>query len=67
MKTKVVEVDGIKIGGGNPLVLIAGPCVIENQQLLFDTAREIQTICKKFSARTAQPRFSIDFNLTAPM
>jgi len=68
MKTKVVEVDGIKIGGGNPLVLIAGPCVIENQQLLFDTAGEIQTICKKIempfifkSSFTKDNRSSVDY------
>lgn len=41
MQTKVVEVDNIKIGGGNPFVLIAGPCVIENEDDAVSTAEEL--------------------------
>jgi 2-dehydro-3-deoxyphosphooctonate aldolase (KDO 8-P synthase) len=40
----VVEVNGIKIGGGNPFVLIAGPCVIENKELIMTTASRIKEI-----------------------
>ncbi len=40
----MVEVKNIKIGGGNPFVLIAGPCVIENEKLIMDTAGAIQKI-----------------------
>ena len=29
---RVVRVNNIKIGGRNPFVLIAGPCVIENER-----------------------------------
>lgn len=32
MMTKKVTVGGIGIGGGNPLVVIAGPCVIESRE-----------------------------------
>lgn len=67
-KPQIVEIDGIKIGGGNPLALIAGPCVIESQQLILDTAGEIQTICKKLdmpfifkSSFTKDNRSSVDF------
>ncbi len=40
----VVEVNGIQIGGGMPLVLIAGPCVIEEESLVLDTAGQIKEI-----------------------
>jgi len=39
-----ININGIKIGGGNPFVLIAGPCVIENEVMILDTAREIKKI-----------------------
>jgi 2-dehydro-3-deoxyphosphooctonate aldolase (KDO 8-P synthase) len=40
----MIELNKIKIGGGNPLVLIAGPCVVESPELTFNTAREISEI-----------------------
>ena len=68
MKTRVVEVDGIKIGGGNPLALIAGPCVIEGQQMLIDTAGTIKEICDRLgipfifkSSFTKDNRSSVDY------
>ncbi len=39
--TKEIKIGGIKIGGGNPLVLIAGPCVIESEAKLMDAAEQI--------------------------
>lgn len=45
MKTKVIEVQGVKIGGGLPLVLIAGPCAIESEALLNDVGRGLKEIC----------------------
>ena len=36
--TEIVQIGNIKVGGGSPLVLIAGPCVIENESLVLDTA-----------------------------
>ncbi len=41
----MVEVDNIKIGGNNPFVLIAGPCVVENEAMILETAKNIKTIC----------------------
>ncbi|MBL7073724.1 3-deoxy-8-phosphooctulonate synthase [candidate division KSB1 bacterium] len=41
---RTVEVGEIKIGGENPLVLIAGPCVIEGEGLTLQVAREIKRI-----------------------
>lgn len=40
----MVEINNIKIGGGNPLVLIAGPCVVESREIAFTTAAEIKKI-----------------------
>ncbi len=46
--TKEVTVQKIKIGSGNPLVLIAGPCVVENRDMIFSTAEKIKSICEKY-------------------
>jgi 2-dehydro-3-deoxyphosphooctonate aldolase (KDO 8-P synthase) len=40
-----VKVGEIRIGNGNPLVLIAGPCVIENEEVTLETARRLKEIC----------------------
>jgi 2-dehydro-3-deoxyphosphooctonate aldolase (KDO 8-P synthase) len=45
MKTKVIEVKNVKIGGGLPLVLIAGPCAIESESLLRDVGQGLKEIC----------------------
>jgi 2-dehydro-3-deoxyphosphooctonate aldolase (KDO 8-P synthase) len=39
-----VQLDGVAIGGGNPLVLIAGPCVIESEQHASDVAGQLLEI-----------------------
>lgn len=36
----------VRIGGLNPLFLIAGPCVIENEEHAFNLAAKIQTVAK---------------------
>ena len=41
-KTKLVTVGKVKIGGGKPIVLIAGPCVIESQSHVLNTAEKIK-------------------------
>ncbi|MBK8945252.1 MAG: 3-deoxy-8-phosphooctulonate synthase [Ignavibacteriae bacterium] len=43
----IVEIGKIKIGENFPLVLIAGPCVIENREITFTTAEKIKEISKK--------------------
>ncbi|MHB1688513.1 MAG: 3-deoxy-8-phosphooctulonate synthase [Ignavibacteriaceae bacterium] len=40
----MIQLGNIKIGGGNPFVLIAGPCVVENEKLILFTAAEIKKI-----------------------
>ena len=39
-----INVKDIKIGDKNPLVLIAGPCVIESEKLSLETAKRIKDI-----------------------
>ena len=41
---KTVNINEIKIGGGNPLALIAGPCVIESRDLVMRVAEKIKNI-----------------------
>jgi len=40
----MIEINNIKLGDNNPFVLIAGPCVIENREMIFSTAKEIKRI-----------------------
>ncbi|MFH1897792.1 MAG: 3-deoxy-8-phosphooctulonate synthase [Candidatus Desantisbacteria bacterium] len=54
-KTKEIQIGNIKegtpllIGGNNPFVLIAGPCVIESEDMCFETAKELLEITKNLS------------------
>ncbi len=43
--TRELITGGVKIGGGNPLVLIAGPCVIESEDATLRHAERLMTIC----------------------
>ncbi len=46
---KTVELNNIKFGNGNPFVLIAGPCVVENRSMTFETAEAIKKITDELS------------------
>ena len=39
-----VKVGEVRIGSGQPLVLIAGPCVIESEEMTFRTAESLQEL-----------------------
>lgn len=45
----MVELGNIKFGDNNPIVLIAGPCVVESRELVFHTAEKIKEITEKLS------------------
>lgn len=45
--SKAVSVGKIKVGGGNPLVLIGGPCVIENESSALRHAEKIKAITER--------------------
>jgi 2-dehydro-3-deoxyphosphooctonate aldolase (KDO 8-P synthase) len=40
-----VQVGEIRIGKGNPLVLIAGPCVLEGESMALEVARSLKDLC----------------------
>jgi 2-dehydro-3-deoxyphosphooctonate aldolase (KDO 8-P synthase) len=42
---KEIVVGNVKIGGNRPLVLIAGPCVIESEAATLRAAERLMTIC----------------------
>ncbi|KAA3617261.1 MAG: 3-deoxy-8-phosphooctulonate synthase [Calditrichaeota bacterium] len=44
---QIVQVGKIKIGQGNPLLLIAGPCVIESEEVVMHTAETLKKISEK--------------------
>ena len=37
----------ISVGPGNPLLLLAGPCVLESGELAWEIAREMKAICSR--------------------
>lgn len=45
----MIKLDNINIGSGNPFVLIAGPCVIENEQLTLETAEAVKKIASELN------------------
>jgi len=47
--TKEISIDRIKIGANRPLVLIAGPCVIESEEAVLRHAERLLTICNGLS------------------
>ena len=42
-----IEFAGLRVGGGLPLLLIAGPCVIESEAHAIDTARALREIAAR--------------------
>ena len=49
--TKEVSVGNVKIGGKNPLTLIAGPCAIEGYDMCLRIGQEVKSICKKLGVQ----------------
>ncbi|HUI28670.1 MAG TPA: 3-deoxy-8-phosphooctulonate synthase [Candidatus Acidoferrales bacterium] len=45
--TREIVIGKIKIGNGNPLVIIAGPCVVESRELALKVAAEAKQITGK--------------------
>lgn len=46
-KMREVKIGKIKLSNANPLVLIAGPCVIEGERFCLNCARQLKKICLK--------------------
>jgi 2-dehydro-3-deoxyphosphooctonate aldolase (KDO 8-P synthase) len=47
MLTREITIANTKLGGKNPLLIIAGPCVIESEDIVFHTAEKLKEICHK--------------------
>lgn len=45
--TKKVHVGSQRIGGGGPLLIIAGPCVLESEEVALETATSLKDICSR--------------------
>jgi len=43
--------NAVMVGSGRPLTLIAGPCVIENRDLVFEVAEAVNAVCKKLGVQ----------------
>ena len=43
--TKEIRIGGTTLGGNNPLLIIAGPCAIESQDVVFYTAEKLKEMC----------------------
>ena len=46
--TKKIKIENVTVGGGAPLVLIAGPCVIEGPQRTLHIGRAVAEIAARF-------------------
>ncbi|MGL5543656.1 MAG: 3-deoxy-8-phosphooctulonate synthase, partial [Cetobacterium sp.] len=44
---KVKIADKFEIGGNNRFTLIAGPCVIESEELVMEVAEKVKDICDR--------------------
>lgn len=49
MKSKIIQVNNVKIGGNNPLAFIAGPCVIENEKSTLKAAVKLKELSSRLS------------------
>ncbi len=45
----MIKIKNIEIGENKPLVLIAGPCVVESEQITFETAEAIKQITSELN------------------
>jgi 2-dehydro-3-deoxyphosphooctonate aldolase (KDO 8-P synthase) len=46
--SKPVQVGEVRVGGGGPLALIAGPCVVEGRELTLTAARAVARVGEEF-------------------
>jgi 2-dehydro-3-deoxyphosphooctonate aldolase (KDO 8-P synthase) len=44
--TREIHIANTKLGGENPLFIIAGPCVIESEDIVFSTAKRLKEISR---------------------
>ncbi len=49
--TKEIKIADVKMGGKKPPVIIAGPCVIENEAVTQQTAQKLKEICESLGLK----------------
>ena len=42
-----VDIKGVKVGGGRPLAVIAGPCVAESREVCLQAGRAMKALCDR--------------------
>lgn len=47
--TREINIASTKLGSNNPLFIIAGPCVIESEEIAFYTAERLKEICRRIN------------------
>ncbi|NWF75327.1 MAG: 3-deoxy-8-phosphooctulonate synthase [Nitrospirae bacterium] len=47
--TKEIKIANAKIGGDNPIFIIAGPCSIESEEIVFYSAGKLKKICSSLN------------------
>jgi 2-dehydro-3-deoxyphosphooctonate aldolase (KDO 8-P synthase) len=45
----MIKLNSIVIGDNHPFVLIAGPCVVENEKMIMQTVKQIKSICDELN------------------
>ena len=45
--TEIIKFNNIAVGGGQPLLLIAGPCVIETEDITFEIAAYLKDLTRR--------------------
>jgi len=47
MRKRIVKIGRLEVGEGRPLLLVAGPCVIESPELCFRVAEAVKKVCSR--------------------
>src|SRR5665811_529526 len=56
----IVTINGVHVGGSD-IIVIAGPCAVENQEQLFDTARSVKSSgCLLYTSDAADDLTRVD-------
>ena len=45
---KTIELKNFSIGNNNPLIFIAGPCAVENEEITLLTASKLKNLSEKY-------------------
>jgi 2-dehydro-3-deoxyphosphooctonate aldolase (KDO 8-P synthase) len=43
-----IKIDNFRVGQSEPLVIIAGPCAVESEEIIFKTARELKRLSEQY-------------------